>query len=185
VCPQPTPPPIPSWQLPPRLEPARELPPYRYIPGQGRHPVAHPKGHSFGKAESIDALTLENWVRHPQYRFGFDLFNHAYWWEAHETWEGVWHATADESLRLLLQILIQTAALHLQAHRGRPRGVRAFAERIAGKLDMLRALRPAETNLAGVDIDDLTERVRLAGRRAEEISGPAELSAFFRTLVPK
>ncbi|TGQ49534.1 DUF309 domain-containing protein, partial [Mesorhizobium sp. M1C.F.Ca.ET.210.01.1.1] len=26
------------------------------------------------------------------FRWGIDLFNHGYYWEAHEAWEPLWHA---------------------------------------------------------------------------------------------
>jgi hypothetical protein len=64
--------------------------------------------------------------------YGLDLFNHGYYWEAHEAWEGLWHAcgrrgrTAD-----FLKGLIKLAAAGVKARAGQPRGVQDHAHRAA------------------------------------------------------
>ena len=44
-----------------------------------------------------------------------DLYNFAYWWEAHEAWEGLWHK-AEDTYRLFLQGLIQVSASLIKYH---------------------------------------------------------------------
>ena len=44
-----------------------------------------------------------------------DLYNFAYWWEAHEAWEGLWHQ-AEDTYRLFLQGLIQVSASLIKHH---------------------------------------------------------------------
>ena len=44
-----------------------------------------------------------------------DLYNFAYWWEAHEAWEGLWHQ-AEDTYRLFLQGLIQVSASLIKYH---------------------------------------------------------------------
>jgi predicted metal-dependent hydrolase len=44
--------------------------------------------------------------------WGLDLFNHGYYWEAHEAWEGLWQvADRDGPLRMLFKGLILLSAM--------------------------------------------------------------------------
>ena len=73
--------------------PSRTFPAYSYVPGKFPHPLSDPAGHSFGQvAEKCEPLTLANATQHEEYLWGIQLFNHGYYWEAHETCEQVWHA---------------------------------------------------------------------------------------------
>jgi hypothetical protein len=62
--------------------------------------------------------------------WGIDLFNGGCYWEAHETWEALWHAagrvgpTAD-----FLKGLIKLAAAGVKLREGRPAGLRRHADR--------------------------------------------------------
>src|SRR5260370_41482327 len=90
-------------------------------------------GHSYGvhvqRAASPDLLY---WQKSPCYLRGVDLFNHGYYWEAHEAWEALWHAchrsgaTAD-----FLKGLIKLAAAGVKARQRVPEGVRGHARRAA------------------------------------------------------
>src|SRR5262245_13629335 len=109
----------------PRLVPDFPLPPYTYVPGQNPHPTADPEGHSFGaRHEEPGPVGPESWAASRPYLFGIDLFNHGFYWEAHEVWEGLWHAcgrsgtTAD-----FLKGLIQMTAAGVKVRQGVPRGV--------------------------------------------------------------
>src|SRR5262249_17305163 len=83
-------------------------------------------------AEAARPLEPDDWARCRPYLFGLDLFNHGYYWEAHETWEALWHAcgrtgaTAD-----FLKALIKLAAAGGKALGGRPKGVKSHAGRAA------------------------------------------------------
>jgi predicted metal-dependent hydrolase len=117
-------------QSPPRYT-TRPLPPYAYVPGQKPHPIRDPAGHSFGRpGESAVPLDESTWQHNASWLWAIDLFNHGYYWEAHEAWESLWHAagrrgeTAD-----LLKGLIKLAAAGVKAREGRPPGVRLHATR--------------------------------------------------------
>ncbi|MGQ0627916.1 MAG: DUF309 domain-containing protein [Phycisphaerales bacterium] len=66
-----------------------------------------------------------------------DLYNHAYWWEAHEAWEGLWLAADGGPTKDALQGMIQVAAMHLRIDAGERDGV-------------VRLLERARVNLSGV-----------------------------------
>ncbi len=95
----------------------KPFPPYRHIPGVTPHPIRDPLGHSYGMEEEHDAepLSPEHWRQNEDYLYGVDLYNFAYWWEAHEAWEGLWHQ-AEDTYRLFLQGLIQVSASLIKYH---------------------------------------------------------------------
>lgn len=117
----------------PRYSPARNLPPYSYVPGLAPHPISDPRGHSFGIATPT-ALPLDesSYAINDSYLFAIDLFNHGYYWEAHEEWERLWHRagrtgpTAD-----FLKGLIKMAAAGVKLREGRVAGVRQHGNRSA------------------------------------------------------
>ncbi len=92
------------------------LPAYRYVPGLSAHPRRDPAGHSYGKSEPhADPLDPAAWAQSSVYLLGVDLYNFAYWWEAHECFEVLWHQTDKEGpLGNLLQGVIQIAAGNLK-----------------------------------------------------------------------
>jgi len=100
------------------------FPKYRYIPSVNPHPGIHPEGHSYQKPEEkIEYLPPENWARNEHYLYGIDLFNHGYWWEAHEAWEGIWLTTKKLDLYgQYLQALIQFSAGFLKLYSGTKAG---------------------------------------------------------------
>ena len=117
----------------PRYLPEAPLPPYTFVPGRSPHPVSDPAGHMYGKpTERPDALDPDCWEKCEAYLRGVDLFNFGYYWEAHETWEGLWRAcgrrgpTAD-----FLRGLIKLAAAGVKVREGVPEGVASHARRAA------------------------------------------------------
>ena len=115
----------------PRFLPDEPLPPYAYVPG-GRfpHPVSDPAGHSHGHAEAPPtALDPARWHESRDYLLGLDLFNHGYYWEAHEAWERLWHAAGRRGPTAeLLQGLIKLAASGVKVREGRAVGTVKLAE---------------------------------------------------------
>src|SRR3981081_2703360 len=99
-------------QHPARLAAQRPLPPYAFVPGRSPHPVSDPAGHSYGQPpEKPPPLDPARWSESPTYLYGFDLFNYGYYWEAHETWESLWHAAGRRGpVATLLKGLIKLAA---------------------------------------------------------------------------
>ncbi len=110
---------------------SRALPPYRFLPGQTPHPPKNP----------------ETWQGDDAWRYAIDLFNHRYWWEAHEVLESLWNAAGRTTPDArILQGLIQVAAACLKREVGQEGGaVRLFA---AG----LDKLRGAPDDWRGLDV---------------------------------
>ena len=136
--------PDPDW---PRYT-ARPFPAYRYVPGRRPHPVRDPAGHSFGAGGDSDpAFDPARWHDDPDYLFGIDLYNFAYWWECHEVLERPWTAlTRDAPERPLLEGLIQVAAANLKRFQGEASG----AERLSAR--GLAKLRGFEVITLGIDV---------------------------------
>lgn len=85
-----------------RLLPQVPLPARPYLPGQGPRP----------ELEGPDP-----WL------WGIDLFNHGFYWEAHEVWEGLWQVSLKQAPEgLALRGLIQAAAACLKSLQGNMRG---------------------------------------------------------------
>lgn len=92
-----------------------EFPTYAHLPGKTIHPNK-PGGHSYGKAEPV-ALEIsdQNYREHKEFLMGLDLFNHAYFWEAHVYWEACWHAVGRKgAIADLLKALILLSAGNLK-----------------------------------------------------------------------
>lgn len=63
---------------------------------------------------------------------GVTLFNHGYYWEAHEAWERLWQAMPrDSAATRLLQDLIVLAAARVKARQGQAIGIAHNAARAA------------------------------------------------------
>lgn len=98
----------------------RTFPAYRFLPGRSPHPRRHPQGHSFEQPEPRpQPFEPERWMTSEDYLYGIDLYNSAYWWEAHEIFEGFWHAYGrGTTAGNFFQALIQCAAAHLKRELG-------------------------------------------------------------------
>ncbi len=140
---------------PPRLVPDRPLPPYAYLPGRYPHPIRDPDGHSFGsKPDEPEAPDPTRWRECGDYLYGIDLFNHGFYWEAHEAWEGLWHALGRRGVTAnYVQALINFAAAGFKARWGNVRGVRANARTAAKLFDSAaRQLGPDSGRYMGLDV---------------------------------
>ena len=158
-----------SDSVPPRrYGPDDSLPPYSYVPGRFPHPVSDPRGHSFGEpAPEIHSFDPERWASDALYLRGIDLFNHGYYWEAHETWEALWRGCDRASTPgVFLQGLIKIAAAGVKAREGRPEGVRRHARRSLELLGQISAARYAGLGVAALrrdieeDVDPSIQRGR-------------------------
>lgn len=98
----------------------RPFPPYRFVPGEVPHPTRDKHGHSYDRAPvKLAAFDPGDWHTCEEYLYGIDLFNHGYWWEAHEALEVVWVAAGRRTeTGLLIQGLIQIAIAHLKRFQG-------------------------------------------------------------------
>ena len=114
----------------PRLLPDKLFPSYAYLPGKGPHPVRDPGGHSYGVQSVLVIVSLDS----EEFAWGQDLFNHGYYWEAHEAWEGLWQAADRGSqLRAFLKALILLSATGVKIREGK----RSPAMRHAGRAGAL------------------------------------------------
>ncbi len=169
---------------PPRLLPELPLPPYAHVPGRTPHPQSDPRGHSFGQhPEHPTRPAAEDWVRSRTFLRAVDLFNHGYYWEAHEAWESLWHACGRRGTEAdFLKGLIKLAAAGVKVREGRPSGVVTHARAAA---DLFRRTRPA--SLFGLRLDDLAgfaEAVAAQPPISAAPTAPVEI-VFGFTLEPR
>lgn len=114
----------------PRLLPQRSFPDYAYLPGRQPHPVRDPAGHSYriGPLPLATEASLDS----DAFAWGQDLFNHGYYWEAHEAWEGLWQvAERGSAVRMLLKGLILVSAAGVKIREGKQEAARRHAGRAA------------------------------------------------------
>jgi hypothetical protein len=113
---------------PPRLTDL-PLPPYTFVPGQRPHPHSDPAGHRF-RPPPATAPSADTWRECQAYLYGIDLFNHGFYWEAHEAWEAVWNAVGRRGeVADFLKALIQLAVAGVKCLEGIPEGVTKHARR--------------------------------------------------------
>jgi len=129
------------------------LPPYSYVPGHAPHPASDPAGHMFGvEHRAASQLDPNAWQQSQEYLYGIDLFNHGYYWEAHEAWESLWHAAGRQGqMADFLKGLIKLAAAGVKAREGNPRGVGRHAAR---SKELLSSLGQAE--FCGLSVEQLS-----------------------------
>ena len=113
MCDPQTPDPTPA--PPPRLLPDAVLPPYSYVTGRYPHPTRDSAGHSYGHFLQATPFDPQRWRASREYLLGCELFNHGYYWEAHETWEAAWqacgrHGTVADFLKGLIKLARQAGA---------------------------------------------------------------------------
>lgn len=140
----------------------KPFPPYRYIPGKLPHPEIHPDGHSYGEiAEPAPKLPPEAWAKNELYLFGVDLFNHGYWWEAHEAWERCWLITQKFDLPgQFLQGLIQFSAALLKLYGGSLRGFEKLYGEATKRLRHCQKELGQETHFMGLDLSAWLENAK-------------------------
>jgi hypothetical protein len=153
----------------PRLVPEVALPPYTFVPGRTPHPVRDPAGHLFGKlCELPPPLELTRWQESRDYLHGIDLFNHGYYWEAHEVWEGLWRAAGRTgSTADFLKGLIKLAAAGVKVRQGQPRGVASHASGAAAHFRAIADERGEDASYLGLRLRAL---LAFAGRIEQQAS---------------
>lgn len=155
----------------PRYLPGRRFPAYRYVPNLHPHPTRDPRGHSYAdpaaadqterthrpqRRQSSSAAPTGDWRTAESWLWGVDLFNHFYFWEAHEAWESLWRRS-DGDPKLLLQGLIQTAAALLKIHLGSATAAARLSEAAIEKLNRVSRRRP---HLMGLDVAETQRQMR-------------------------
>jgi hypothetical protein len=159
--PAPLPPPV-------RLVPDRPLPSYRFVPGLHPHPFRHKNGHLYTDGSPPEERP---WDREQapeadvEFLFGVDLFNHRYFWEAHETWEAIWHQVDRTDPRAeLFQALIQAGAYALQQHRGKTKSAKRLLAAVLRRFEIV-------TEQVGSQCHSVDLVATAAGLRRFEASG--------------
>lgn len=157
------------------------LPPYSYVPGHAPHPVSDPQGHMHGEQhEQAEPLVPNAWQSSEEYRFGFDLFNHGFYWEAHEAWEALWHAAGRKGeVADILKGLIKLAAAAVKAREGNPRGVARHATRA---IELLAAIQCSD--FCGLEMAEVIAHAQTLMGEAESYARPQPELLLDLTLKP-
>lgn len=102
----------------------QKLPEYTYVPGVTPHPISHPQGHWRQRPELTSEVEgLLEW--------GLRLFNHGYYWEAHEIWEAAWVRLGRTGLDAdFVKGFIKLAACGVKCLEGNQAGARRHARRV-------------------------------------------------------
>ena len=174
-----------------RYQPHLPLPPYSYLPGRHPHPLRDPGGHMRdAQPPGIGTAKPTRWRDWPAYLRGVDLFNHGYYWEAHEAWEQAWHACGRCGMSGdLLRGLIHLAGAGFATRRGKPSG-RGRHARLAGMLfgrvaERLPADETTHLGLAPAELAALAERIA-RGIALREFADQAPVAVVFDTpLTPE
>ncbi len=129
---------------------SRPLPPYAFVPGFSPHPASDPRGHMYGHRPATPApLAPETWRRSEDFLYGVDLFNHGFYWEAHEAWEGLWLAAGRVGpTALWLKALIKLAAAAVKLREGNVTGATRHATRARTLLQEFQIARASHSDSA-------------------------------------
>src|SRR5262249_53480892 len=148
-----------------------------------------PAGHSYGASpESPPPLDPAHWDQSSTYLYGFDLFNHGYYWEAHETWEALWHAAGRRgAVATLLKGLIQLAVSGVKIRQGLTTPADDHARRARELFaELSQSLSADQLPFAGFtpnELIGLAERATVAAQTPiAACSGPIRVVSF--SLVP-
>jgi len=134
------------------------FPAYRFLPFRADipHPRNDPQGHSYGEDdEYLPSFVAADWRDCEPYLYGVDLFNHGYWWEAHEAWEAVWLAAGRETQEgQFVQGLIQLAGAQLKRFTDVPSGAQMLTESGVAKLAVAKGI------YLGIEVGSFTSEVQ-------------------------
>ena len=168
----------PEKTTPPRYT-DRAFPAYRFIPGKAPHPTRDPEGHSYNKQpEPIASFDIGLWQSCTEYLYGIDLFNHGYWWEAHEALEAVWVAAGRQTeTGLFIQGLILIAVAHLKMYQGFHDVARRMAK------DGLDKMKRMQGIYLGIDVSVLRSAVEAYCAGDNQSPVIIELSTNHQSLI--
>jgi hypothetical protein len=125
------------------------FPPRPFVPGTSPHPRHDPSATVFDWRPA--PWRPDEWAALPPYLYGVDLYNHGYWWEAHEAWEALWHAAGRRGEAAeFVQGLIHAAAAALNRARGREAGAARQARKA---LLRLRPVAAGHERYMGLRVD--------------------------------
>lgn len=171
--------------MPSRYVPELTLPPYSYVTGEYPHPIADPAGHMAGQTEpAVPQIDPARWLDSQTYLYGVDLFNHGYYWEAHEAWEQLWHACNRRGLLAdFFKGLIHLAAAGVKARERREEGIGRHAQRAAVLFEDCAALGGgANDRLLGLSLCTLARECRNLAEHPPQL--PERPAAPVEILLP-
>lgn len=167
------------------MRPDDPLPPFTYVPG-GPWPHPHAGKPPTRPGQGV-APVGDDWRDSPDYNHGLRLFDAGYYWEAHEAWEGLWHAhgrrgpTAD-----VLKGLIKLAAAGVKVRERQPRGVATHARRAADLFEaVISGGMPVVLGLDLARLAALAHRVAESPPVDESPEGTAVVRVFDFELTPR
>jgi hypothetical protein len=171
----------------PRWLPQRRLPPYAYLPGKNPHPSRDPTGHSY-QGEPVP-FAAEAPLGSDAFLWGLDLFNHGYYWEAHEAWEGLWQvADRDSPLRMLFKSLILLSAAGVKIRERKNAAATRHAMRAAAMLrQLIKVEESALERALGMSPATLAKHAEAATRMPAELraTAPGEPQSVFNFILRK
>ena len=147
------------------------LPAYAFVPGG---PFRHPKLDAVPEPRP-EPIAGGDWRASRSYLHGFSLFDAGFYWEAHEEWEGLWHAHGRTgSIANLLKGLIKLAAAGVKVRQGQRHGVVTHATRAGACFAAAR--REAGRVLLGMDLERLESLSRAIADKPPATSAGLEVS---------
>ncbi len=155
---------------------ASSFPPYSFVPGYWPHPTRDTDGHSFNHS-GAKALPLDpkSWTDCPDYLRGIELFDNGYYWEAHESWEGVWLVLGRKGdTALLLKALIKLAAVGVKVRQQAPGAARSLLGQVQGHLTALQS-STTSGRYAGLHLEALGHRLSQLHEKIEFLESDPEL----------
>ena len=113
----------------------------------------------------------DDWRECEAYLWGIELFSGGYYWEAHESWEAVWHAVGRSGpVADFCKALIKLAAAGVKAREGRPDGVKRHAKRARELLHGVQAhLGEGVDHFMGLRLDDLIQNAERVAKDADSL----------------
>jgi hypothetical protein len=149
------------------------LPPYSYVPGgTWPHPISSPHGHSFGRpATKLMTVSRADGSIPSQFVRGAELFNAGYYWEAHDVWEGLWHAYGRHgAIADVIKAMIKLAAAGVKVREGQEHGVRIHSRRAADLFALVG--NQAGRHQLGLDLEQWAQRAREISENPPRDPGP-------------
>ncbi len=150
------------------------FPLYTYVPGgPWPHPTASPEGHSSGRRHpAVLPVADDDWGRSEVYLRGIALFNAGYYWEAHESWEALWHAHDRKGpIADVVKALIKLAAAGVKVREGQIHGITTHARRAADLF--ARSREKVGRTLLGLDLTECESMARSIAERPPADPGPS------------
>ena len=145
-----------------------------YVPGHTPDPRRQPEPPPATRY-AVEVLDPQDFWRCDRYLFGIDLWNHGFYWEAHEAWEGLWHAAGRTgAVGALLKGLIRLAAAGVKVRQGNAESVGSHGEgaRVQLQLALESGGQPVLCGLALAATSALAQRITA---RKDDWRGDPEL----------